>query len=174
MAGAPRFLDRLEPRRRAVLEPQILDKIAAGMTLDPLLAWCQEQGIEVGRSALSSYLREVRAGGSAEQPGRRVEREVQSPFTPIKPRKPAAEPPVQPPPDEAPLDHVALLRAQMRAAERISQEEPRSADRVAASKHVLQLARELREVERSGGATAPQIHFYFPHKTTIEACEEAE
>lgn len=175
--GRPRFLDALPAPRRQSLEPQLHALIARGDSIDRVLAWCEEQAIEVGRSTLAGYMREVKAssGGSAEDPALRVKREVLHPvLVPVKPRKPAPEdePPAPPAPEE-PFDHRALLMAQLEAAKQISTAAPDPKDRIQGAKLVLSLGRELRAVEASG-AGGPQVVFYFPEKVALEQCEMEE
>ncbi len=137
-------------------------RIDRGDSAEKVHAWLTEHGEDVALRTVATYAERRRLSKGVdlrEEPAQRVGRAVRQ---------------ATPDGDEAPIDHAALLRAQLRAAERLSKEESEPRDRVAASKLVLQLGRELRDVERSGGANAPQVHFYFPEKVRIEMCEESD
>lgn len=150
---------RWEPKHVAIED--LHARIDRGDSAEKVHAWLTEHGEEVALRTVATYAerRRLSHGTDREDPEQKARRAVRQ---------------ATPDGDEAPIDHAALLRAQLRAAERLSKEESEPRDRVAASKLVLQLGRELRDVERSGGANAPQVHFYFPEKVRIEMCEETE
>lgn len=162
--AASRFLDRLPPSRRAVVEPEIRRRIDKGDSLDKLLKWAESEGLEVSRATLGNYRREV-LGGGAEDPAARVREAVKAAAAPAESERG----------DVGAIDHVELLRAQLRAAEQLATEEADPKDRIAAAKLVLQLSKELQEMERAGAA-AQQLRtvFYFPEKVRIEMCEADE
>lgn len=177
----PRFLDLLTRERRAELEPQLRAEVQAGRSLAELLAWCQARDIKVGQSALADFRREV-LGGASEDAAARVQRQVVGAGAAGPPLPPAAAPAAPPAPCPAfdpaaagELDHRQLLLAELARAQATAQSEQNSNARNAASRLVLDISEQLRELEREGrGAQRPQVVFFFPEVTRIEHLESDE
>lgn len=175
MAGRPRFLDALDPDVRARIEPQLLQRIRDHASLDDLHDWVRGEGVAVARSTLSNFAREVRGAG-AEDAARRIGRDVLSAQGPAPAQEdPGQEAPAPAPAEDAPIDHYARLKRQMLMAEHMSNTATINKDRLTASKLMMDLSAELREIEKAiDGARGPRVVFYFPEKVEIEMCEATE
>lgn len=177
MAGRPRFLDALDPDVRARIEPQLLQRIRDHVSLDDLHDWVRGEGVAVARSTLSNFAREVRGAG-AEDAARRIGRDVLSAQGPAPAQEEGgqeAPAPAPAPAEDAPIDHYARLKRQMLQAEHMASTATVVKDRLTASKLMMDLSAELREIEKAiDGARGPRVVFYFPEKVEIEMCEAVE
>ncbi len=172
----PRFLDRLDRERRAVLEPELRREVLAGRTIPELLAWAHSKGITVGQSALSDFRREV-LGSASEDATARVQREVAAAPAPSTAPAPAAtsNPTTGPAAPGVDLDHRAILLEQLERAQKTARTEQNANMRTSADKLVLDITERLRALDKEvKGEQGPKVNFYFPEKVAIEMCESDE
>lgn len=164
----------------APIPPKVVNQVKrwlqAGHSVTEVQEKAAAKGWSISRGKVSELRQEVFPGqpGSAEQ---QVLRQVQAAAapTPTATSSPTTAAPAAPAAPEAPPDHLANLREQLTSAQHIQRTSHEAKVKLAASKLIADLTKQIRDLERAGeGDRAPRRVYYFPERVDIVRLESEE